>query len=103
MDKFENAVMMMSKMSARERMKMVEEKMGMCICPDCPTYLDCAKNARERLFCIHGESFVCISQEVDCICPSCPVGADMGMSSNFFCTRGGEAAQRWTKGLMGRK
>lgn len=35
--------MMMSKTSARERMKMVEEKMGMCICPDCPTYLDCAK------------------------------------------------------------
>jgi RNase P subunit RPR2 len=103
MDKFENAVMMMSKMSARERMKMVEEKMGMCICPDCPTYLDCAKKARERLFCIHGDSFVCISQEVDCICPSCPVGADMGMSSNFFCTRGGEAAQRWTKGLMSRK
>ncbi len=103
MDKFENATMMMSKMSTAERVKQVKEKTGMCICPDCPTYTDCAKNAHESLFCIQGMSFVCILKEVDCICPSCPVAADMGLLSNFFCTRGVEAAQRWTKGLMGMK
>ena len=103
MDKFENTMTTMSKMPASERMKMVKEKTGMCICPDCPTYTDCAKNAQERLFCIHGTSFVCISQEIDCLCPGCPVAADMGLLSNFFCTRGAEAVQRWTRGLMGRK
>jgi hypothetical protein len=99
MDKFENVMTMMGKMSASERTKAIKEKMGKCICPDCPTYTDCAKKAQERLFCIYGMSFVCIIQEVDCICPSCPVAEDMGLLSNFFCTRGGEADQRWMKGL----
>ncbi len=103
MDKFENTMMTISKMSAADRKKIVKEKTDMCICPDCPTYTDCAKKAQERLFCIHGTSFVCISQEIDCLCPGCPVAADMGLLSNFFCTRGAEAVQRWTRGLMGKK
>ena len=98
MDKFENVIIIMSKMSAAEMMNVVKEKTDMCICPDCPTYTDCAENSQELLFCVHGTSFICISKEVDCFCPSCPVAADLGLSSNFFCTRGAEAAQLWTKG-----
>ena len=103
MDKFENTVTMMNKMSAAERTKMIEEKAGMCICPDCPTYTTCAKNAQESLFCIHGMSFVCISREADCFCPTCPVATDIGLLSNFFCTRGAEAVPRWMNERLGTK
>ena len=43
-DKMQNMLEMMSKMPVSERMKMVEEKMGMCICQDCSTFKDCGMN-----------------------------------------------------------
>ncbi len=103
MDKFENAIVRLSKIPVQERMDAVGKAKSMCICPGCPTYTDCARKAQERLFCIIGGSFICISQEKDCLCPSCPVAADMGLTRKFFCTRGSERSQRWGEELMTRK
>ncbi len=103
MDKFEESMTNFVKLSMEERMQGLKKETAMCICPDCPTYNDCASGAQERLFCAHGGSFVCISKEMDCLCPGCPVTGDFGLTRNFFCTRGAEASQRWMAGLMGKK
>lgn len=94
MDKFETTLAALAKMSDSERTKAVENLKSMCICPDCPTYTDCAKKADERLFCWFGGSKNCITKEVDCLCPSCPVASEMGLKHDFFCTRGSEKSQR---------
>ena len=94
MDKFETTMAALAKMSDSEKTKAVENLKAMCICPDCPTYTDCAKKADERLFCWFGGSNNCISKEIDCLCPSCPVTSEMGLKHDFFCTRGSEKSQR---------
>ncbi len=95
MDKFETAQAALARMPSAERVKKVKELMGMCICPDCPTYNDCARKASESLFCAYGGSFHCITEEKDCLCPTCPVASDLGLTRNFFCTRLSEQTQRW--------
>jgi hypothetical protein len=47
-----------------------------CPCGGCPTYTGCTSGAREKLFCVVGRSFMCISQDKGCICPTCPIGRD---------------------------
>lgn len=94
MDKFETTMAALAKMSDSEKTKTVGNLKSMCICPDCPTYTDCAKLADERLFCWFGGSKNCISKEIDCLCPSCPVASEMGLKHDFFCTRGSEKSQR---------
>lgn len=96
MDKFETTQTMLARMPSAERVKKIEELMGMCICPDCPTYNYCARKAIEGLFCTYGGSFHCITEEKDCLCPTCPVASDLGLTRNFFCTRLSEEAQRWS-------
>ncbi len=95
MDKFENTMELLAKMLPAEKMKLIEEKKNMCICPGCPTYNDCAEKAQETLFCFIGRSSVCISEEKDCVCPICPVTPDLGLTKDFFCTRSSEGQQRW--------
>jgi hypothetical protein len=100
MDKFEQKVMSFSKLSSKEQMQILKDDTGSCICPDCPTYNDCAKDSTEGLFCAHGSSFHCISLEKDCFCPSCPITEQYGLTRNFFCIRGSEAAQRWVGSVL---
>ncbi len=99
MDTFERMVQMMAQMPPEEQRKALGTRRGMCICPGCPTYTDCAKNAGELLFCLTGKSFMCITDEEDCLCPSCPVTAEMGLKHTTFCIRGSEKAQRYESGL----
>ncbi len=94
MDKYENTMTMLAKMLPAEKIKLIEEKKNMCICPSCPTYNDCAEKAHETFFCGIGGSFVCISMEKDCVCPLCPVTPDLGLTKDFFCTRSSEGQQR---------
>ena len=91
-DKMQNMLEMMSKMPVSERMKMVEEKMGMCICQDCSTFKDCGMNMdcsmtlQKSLFCGMSGSFMPKTKEEECKCTSCQVASDMGMSMmNFPC------------------
>jgi hypothetical protein len=65
-----------------------------CICPQCPTYTPCAGEARERLYCVVGESGRCITEDLGCICPTCPVTEEMNLEHLTFCLLGTEAAQR---------
>ncbi len=101
MDTFREKMEAMSKMSSQDQMKAIEGLKSQCICPTCPTYNDCAKNANEKLFCALGNSFMCISFEKTCICPTCPVASDLGLHYKSFCTRGAEKAQRYEHTVWG--
>ena len=103
MDKFEEGAQAMAKMPMPEQMKWANEKKGVCICPKCPTYTNCAKNAKELLFCITGKSFMCIPAEKGCKCPDCPLTPELGLKCKSFCTRGAEKAQRYEHALWGTK
>jgi len=103
MDKYEEILNAMKKMSPAEMATAVEKYRGMCTCPSCPSYNRCAKNAKEMLFCATGKSFMCISDEKGCICPTCPVTPEFGLKNKFFCTRGAEKAQRYEHALWGTK
>ena len=94
LDKFEKMMQMMSDMPDDERMKTIEENKKLCICPDCPTYNECAQEKGERFYCGLGESQTCITKEHGCICPSCPITEKLGLTKNYFCTRGTESQQR---------
>lgn len=103
MDKFEQSMMTFSKLSIEEKKQGAKKMAAICICPDCPTYNDCAKDAKEVFYCAHGSSFHCISEEMSCICASCPITEQFGLTHDFFCTRQSEESQRWSEELMSRK
>jgi hypothetical protein len=94
LDKYEEEMEKMSKMTEKERMKAVEETRAQCICPECPTYNECAKEKNQLYYCGIGESPTCIIKEQGCICPACTVTEKMGYTNQFFCTRGTEKEQR---------
>ncbi len=71
----------------------------LCICADCPTYNDCAKEAKELLYCVYGRSFHCVTDDLGCICPGCPVVDEIGLVNLTFCIFGSEADLRYVKGL----
>ena len=95
-DKFENMMQMMSKMTQEERMKAIEANKALCVCPTCPTYNICAKENDESFYCALGGSTICITKESGCICPACPITEKMGLTNDYFCTRGTESQQRGT-------
>jgi hypothetical protein len=66
-------------------MKSNEEK---CLCPACPTYIDCNK----KLFCLNGKS-KCITQEKGCLCGGCPVHMELKFKHGYYCTRDTEKKQ----------
>jgi hypothetical protein len=65
-----------------------------CICPDCPTYNDCARDAKELIYCIVGRSASCITEDLGCTCPGCPVTVELSLVYQTFCILGSEAEQR---------
>ena len=97
MDKFENIMQMMSKMTKEEHMKTIETNKALCVCPSCPTYNECAKEKGELFYCALGESPTCIIKESGCICSACPITEKMGLTNEYFCTRGTEKQQRGIK------
>jgi hypothetical protein len=103
MDTFEKTMKAVKDMSPAEGAKAIEGLKAKCICGGCPTYTNCAKNAKEILFCAMGRSFMCIPAEKQCICPTCPVAKELQLKNNFFCTRGAEKAQRYEHTIWGAK
>lgn len=94
MDKFEQAMQHMAKMSQQEITNMIESNKKLCICPECPTYNNCARKQNELLYCIVGKSPSCITKQVECICPTCPITEQLGLTRTFFCMKGTEKEQR---------
>jgi hypothetical protein len=73
----------------------IEEKkrrvLEMCICPKCPSWVECGEKGG---FCFPdiGKSS-CITDEKGCICPGCPVVDEMELEHDYYCTRGSEKEQ----------
>jgi hypothetical protein len=63
-----------------------------CLCPGCPTYSDCTRDAGERLFCSRGQT-KCRLAENGCLCGDCPVWAEHELSQFYYCIEG---AEPWT-------
>jgi len=99
MDRFEQAMVNMAKMSPHEGKKVLEAVRGRCICGQCPSYTAAARASGEGFFCGTGKSFRHITTEVNCMCGTCPNKADLGLRYGFFCNRGSEKALRYDQAL----
>ncbi|OPX63572.1 MAG: hypothetical protein A4E30_00609 [Methanomassiliicoccales archaeon PtaB.Bin215] len=79
-----------------DKEKAIEALRSECICPGCPIYNKCAKEAGELLYCFLGRSQGCITNEdLGCIClMGCPVAKRAGLDNLFYCTKGTEAEIR---------
>lgn len=96
MDKFEQLIQQMEKMTEKQMAKMIENSKSLCVCPSCPTYNECAGEKKELLFCALGKSPACITNGVECICPDCPITSQMGLKHNLFCV---QASERELRGI----
>lgn len=101
MDVFEETMQSLSAKSPADKAAAIADLHGKCPCPGCPTYNRCASEANEKLFCINGRSFMCISDPKGCICPTCPLGQSIGLKNNTFCIGGSEMAQRYEHTIWG--
>lgn len=101
MDVFDTKMKEFRKLPKAEQDKITEQKKAICPCPSCPTYTRCSINQEEKLFCMLGKSFMCISFQEGCICPECQVSKDMGLRNKYFCIHGDEKGQRYEKSVWG--
>jgi aldose sugar dehydrogenase len=58
-----------------------------CVCPTCPTYDSCMREAGELLYCARGTSS-CSVKAVACKCGSCTVWGRYHLDSYYFCLKG---------------
>ncbi|WAC05055.1 MAG: DUF2769 domain-containing protein [Methanoregula sp.] len=93
MDKFEEMMQKMAKMTDAERTMMMDKNKVLCICGKCPTYNDCAKEKTEILYCVTGKS-ACTLSKTGCICPACPITPMLGLKHAYYCTNGSEPELR---------
>lgn len=63
-----------------------------CLCPGCPTFVDCAEQVA---FCLSGTGSTsdCILAEHGCICNGCPVHVQQTFQGGYYCTQGAEDVQ----------
>lgn len=67
---------------------MDKKLMDKCICPMCPSYVNCSEPIA---YCYPEiEISKCITQELGCICPGCPVYELEGFKAEYYCTQGSE-------------
>ena len=95
MDKFETKLNEVMDMSEEDRNAAIEEFKKSCVCPDCPTYTDCARENMEALYCVLGKTS-CETQNKGCLCPACPLAQslEVGVERNTYCINGSEMEQR---------
>ncbi len=75
-----------------EKLKKREEMViSMCICPECPSWVECGEKGG---YCFEtiGKSGG-ISEEKGCICLGCPVANKLGLDYMYYCTRGSAKEQ----------
>ncbi|GAB4317430.1 MAG: hypothetical protein Kow0019_18570 [Methanobacteriaceae archaeon] len=96
MDRFEAEVLKIMEKSGKDKEKSISSLKQQCVCPKCPTYTDCSKNADEGLYCVLGESKECIDNDRGCICPECSLAQAMGVGTifNTYCIKGSEMEER---------
>ncbi len=96
MDAYEKMQSDLDSKTGAEREKAVKDLSSECICPDCPTYNNCAEAAGELLYCFLGRSKECItSEDLGCFClMDCPVANRAGLGHLYYCTKGTESEVR---------
>jgi hypothetical protein len=96
MDLFKEKYDELMAMKEADQEQTIKELKKDCVCPICPTYNQCSKENKEKLFCILGKSPECIDTEKGCMCPTCPLAErlEIGIERNFFCIHGSELEQR---------
>lgn len=75
-----------------ETLKKREEMIvSMCICPECPSWVECWEKGG---YCFEtiGKSEG-IREENGCICLGCPVTNKLGLEYMYYCTRGSAKEQ----------
>ncbi|WP_462272880.1 DUF2769 domain-containing protein [Methanohalophilus sp.] len=82
---------MTEEISPEEMEQKKEMVMSMCICPSCPSWVECGEKGGYCLSTI-GKSD-CIKEESGCICGGCPVTEELGLTNGYYCTRGSEKEQ----------
>ncbi len=58
-----------------------------CICRNCPSFLECARQGKETFFCFEGKSN-CLKEKYGCICGQCPVTKAKNLSGGYYCLTG---------------
>lgn len=77
-----------------------KEVLKLCICENCPTYIDCSKKGgkKEKGFCFLAlEKDRCIKQQKGCICGACLIKQKKGLKNFYFCILGSEEQQNKKK------
>lgn len=78
-----------SKFSSGQKKDLDQRRLrGLCICPTCPTYTECAEEREELLFCVTGKSPDCVVRGIKCICPTCPVSKELQIRGTYYCMKG---------------
>jgi hypothetical protein len=87
---FEELTDKLNKMSSSDRNKFIADLNSKCICHECPTYTNCARESKELLFCLLGKTR-CPVDERTCLCPQeCGVYKKYDLKLSFYCSRGKE-------------
>ena len=58
-----------------------------CVCTKCPSYGECARNAKELFFCFEGKAN-CTLERYGCVCGLCSVPKAKSFSGTYFCIAG---------------
>jgi hypothetical protein len=61
---------------------------NLCICPNCPSYVECGENVG---YCLRGKSG-CIKDKKGCLCSQCPVTQRFSYKWGYYCVNGSAAA-----------
>ncbi|MEE9505817.1 MAG: DUF2769 domain-containing protein [Thermoplasmata archaeon] len=80
-----------TQMSPEEMEQRKNMVLQMCVCPSCPSWVECGEKGG-YCFPTIGKSG-CITEEKGCTCPGCPATAKMGLKHIYFCTKGSEMEQ----------
>lgn len=71
------------------KVKNSPENFKKCPCNNCPSYNDCMKKNKEKLYCSRGKS-KCTVEQNGCICGGCPVHKENKLEGYYFCIKGSE-------------
>ncbi|MBN2517388.1 MAG: DUF2769 domain-containing protein [Candidatus Altiarchaeota archaeon] len=74
-----------------ETEKQKQEAIKLCICPDCPSWVECREKGAYCLEAVGRSN--CITKEEGCLCPACPLVEKLNLKYTYFCTRGSEKEQ----------
>jgi len=80
----------LSKMNSSDRKKFIADLSSECICHECPTYTNCARESKELLFCLLGKTRCPVDERI-CLCSQeCSIYKKYDLKLSFYCSRGKE-------------